>query len=72
MESKIPSVVDTEEKVLIESLILRVQNLEAKSALVEDLKKENTRLKERADLADQAKDALMRLCWQHLETNDRI
>ena len=63
---------DTEEKVLIESLILRVQNLEAKSALVEDLKKENTRLKERADLADQAKDALMRLCWQHLETNDRI
>ena len=40
--------------------------------MVEDLRKENARLKERADLADEAKESMMRLCWQHLETNDKM
>ena len=62
----------SEEKMLIESLQYRVQTLEAKCSIVDELQKENARLQERADLADQAKDSLMRLCWQHLETNDRL
>ena len=46
--------------------------MESKCEVVEDLRKENARLKERADLADEAKESMMRLCWQHLETNDKM
>ena len=53
-------------------MTLRIKNLEAKCAVVEDLTKENTRLKERADIADETKASMMRLVWQHLETNDKM
>jgi len=62
----------SEEKMLIESLQVRVQTLEAKCTITEDLQNENARLQERVTLADEAKESLMRLCWQHLETNDRL
>ena len=67
-----PVEMPNEDKILIESLYIRIKNLELKCEVVEELRKENTRLKERADIADESKESMMRLCWQHLETNDKM
>ena len=67
-----PVEMPNEDKILIESLYIRIKNLELKCEVVEELRKENIRLKERADIADESKESMMRLCWQHLETNDKM
>ena len=63
---------ESEDKNLIVSLQAQVQISDTKCKVVDDLIEENRQLKDRLEQSEQAKDAMMRLVWQHLETIKKI